>query len=188
MNGADKVARCQDSTVRQPNSSEDMPPLGASRAGYAIGTQSQCRNGSDHRSRRGGGWPTGHCQDSHRQDHSWPRAGDRKHAGWPALRRSRASGRPAGLGEDQTGRNPRHRALAWRTTRAIHARPLAVRHSGRRSAGRECDRVARLPLHRRTGLFAAFDGRRDQSGKSPHPVGTVAGDAGASCHGCRYPS
>ena len=47
------------------------------------------------------------------------------------------------------------------------------------SAGRQ----AQLPLHPRTGLRAAADGRRDQPRQPAHAIGAAAGDAGASRHG-----
>ena len=48
------------------------------------------------------------------------------------------------------------------------------------------DRQAQLPLHPRPGLRPAPDGRRNQPRQPAHPIGAVAGDAGAARHRRRH--
>ena len=48
-------------------------------------------------------------------------------------------------------------------------------------------RQARVPLHPRSDLRPAPDGRRDQPRQPAHPVGAAAGDAGAARHRRRHP-
>ena len=120
---------------------------------------------------------------SHR--HLRPGPGDRAHAGDDPVRRPRAADRRARPRQDQAGRDAGHHARARRQAHPVHARPDAVRHSRRRSAGRERRRQALVPLHHGTGLRAAADGRRNQPRQPAHPVGAAAGDAGAARHGRR---
>ena len=123
--------------------------------------------------------------DFHRHLRSGP--GDRKHAGDDPVRRPRAPDRRARPCQDQAGRNARHHARARRQAHPVHARPDAVGYPRRRGAGREQYRQALVPLHLRSGVRAASDGRRNQPRQPAHPVGAAAGDAGAAHHGRRRP-
>ena len=89
--------------------------------------------------------------------------------------------------QDQAGRHHGHRARPRRTAHPVHARPDAVRHPRQRSAGGKPRRQAQLPLHRRAGLRAVADGRRDQPRLPAHAIGVAAGDAGTARHRRRRP-
>ncbi len=101
----------------------------------------------------------------------------------PSGGRPRTSDRRAGPGQDQAGGQPGHGAGPGHQPGAVHPRPDARRHHRFGSDGGKRQWRARLPLHPRTGLHPAFDGRRDQPRKPAHPVGAAAGDAGKACDG-----
>ena len=151
------------------------------------GWRRQCREtrGRDRPFGRTGRRPDPRREGSDLHRHLRPGPGDRKHPGDDPVRRPCAADRRSRPRQDQAGRNARHHARARRQAHPVHAGPDAVGHSRRRGAGREQLRQALVPLHRRTGVRAAADGRRNQPRQPAHPVGAAAGHAGAAHHGCR---
>ncbi len=137
------------------------------------GRHDRARGGIDRR-------PCARRQGRHRRGDLRPGHRGRARAGHRAVRRPCAAGRRARPRQDQAGRDHGHRARPRRPPRPVHARSDAVRHSRHRGAGGKPGRQAQLPLHRRPGVRAIADGRRDQPRLAAHAVGAAAGDAGAA--------